>query len=165
MARRDCPRGRQAHQGEIAAASVEVARVAREGDSVAARVIHRALGEIRAHLEAVLERTAGWTRPAPVALVGGLVRKGSPLREAVVEMAAELGARCGSGRWSRNGEHCVWRGFAGGLSAPDAILAPGLPFWQVFAVQCGAILPFWQGSRGRWQPRPPAFWPGNSHGA
>ena len=80
-----------ATKGEIAALSVEVARVARGGDSVAARVIHRALGEIRAHLEAVLERTAGWTRPAPVALVGGLVRKGSPLREAVVEMAAELG--------------------------------------------------------------------------
>lgn len=80
-----------ATKGEIAALSVEVARVAREGDSVAARVIHRALGEIRAHMEAVLERTAGWTGPAPVALVGGLIREGGPLREAVAEMAAELG--------------------------------------------------------------------------
>lgn len=80
-----------ATKGEIAALSVEVARVARQGNPVAARVIHRALGEIRAHLEAVLERTAGWADPAPVALVGGLVREGGPLREAVVEMAAELG--------------------------------------------------------------------------
>ena len=80
-----------ATKGEIAALSVEVARVARQGDPVAARVVHRALGEIRAHLVAVLERTSGWTGPAPVALVGGLVRAGGPLREAVVEMAAELG--------------------------------------------------------------------------
>ena len=80
-----------ATKGEIAALSVEVARVARQGDPVAARVVHRALGEIRAHLEAVLEQTAGWTSPAPVGLVGGLVRAGGPLREAVVEMAAELG--------------------------------------------------------------------------
>ncbi|MCY3548414.1 MAG: hypothetical protein OXH49_16185 [Gemmatimonadetes bacterium] len=80
-----------ATKGEIAALSVEVARVARQGDPVAARVIHRALGEIRAHLETVLERTSGWTGSVPVALVGGLVRADSPLREAVVEMAAELG--------------------------------------------------------------------------
>ena len=76
---------------EVAALSVEVARVARSGDTVAARVIHRALGEIRAHLEAVLARTAGWEGPPSVALVGGLVREGGPLREAVAEMGAELG--------------------------------------------------------------------------
>lgn len=81
----------RATKREIAALSVEVARVARSGDTVAARVIHRALGEIRAHLEAVLEGTRGWTGPVPLALVGGLVRQGSPLREAVVEMGAELG--------------------------------------------------------------------------
>lgn len=80
-----------AAKGAVAALSVEVARVARQGDPVAARVVHRALGEIRAHLEAVLERTSGWTGPAPLALVGGLVREGGPLREAVIEMAAELG--------------------------------------------------------------------------
>lgn len=80
-----------ATKGEIAALSVEVARVARRGDPVAARVVHRALGEIRAHLEAVLARTSAWTGPTPIALVGGLIREGGPLREAVVEMAAELG--------------------------------------------------------------------------
>ncbi len=80
-----------ATKGEIAALSVEVARVARQGDTVAARVIHRALGEVRAHLEAVLEGTRGWEGAPPVALVGGLVREGGPLREAVVEMGAELG--------------------------------------------------------------------------
>ena len=81
----------RATKAEVAALSVEVARLARVGDPVAARVIHRALGEIRAHLEAVLEGTRGWEGAPPVALVGGLVREGGPLREAVVEMGAELG--------------------------------------------------------------------------
>lgn len=81
----------RATKREIAALSVEVARVARSGDTVAARVIHRALGEIRAHMEAVLEGTRGWEGAPPVALVGGLVRQGGPLRETVVEMGAELG--------------------------------------------------------------------------
>lgn len=81
----------QATKREIAALSVEVARVARSGDTVAARVVHRALGEVRAHLEAVLEGTAGWVGAPPIALVGGLVREGGPLREAVVEMGSELG--------------------------------------------------------------------------
>ena len=81
----------RATKREIAALSVDVARVARSGDTVAARVIHRALGEVRAHLEAVLEGTRGWVGAPPIALVGGLVREGGPLREAVVEMGTELG--------------------------------------------------------------------------
>ncbi len=81
----------RATKREIAALSVEVARVARSGDTVAARVIHRALGAVRAHLEAVLEGTAGWVGAPPTALVGGLIREGGPLREAVVEMGTELG--------------------------------------------------------------------------
>ena len=81
----------RATKREIAALSVEVARVARSGDTVAARVIHRALGEVRALLEAVLEGTRGWEGAPPIALVGGLVRDGGPLRDAVVEMGTELG--------------------------------------------------------------------------
>lgn len=81
----------RAAKREIAVLAVEVARVARSGDTVAARVIHRALGEVRAHLEAVLEGTRGWEGSPPIALVGGLIREGGPLREAVVEMGTELG--------------------------------------------------------------------------
>ncbi len=83
----------RATKGEVAALSVLVATEARNGDTVAARIIHRALGAIRSHLEAVLERTPGWQGRPVVAFVGGLVREGSVLREAVTEMAAELG--CG----------------------------------------------------------------------
>lgn len=83
----------RAGKGEVAALSVLVAMEARKGDTVAARVVHRALGAIRSHLEAVLERAPGWEGRPVVAFVGGLVREGSVLHEAVTEMAVELG--CG----------------------------------------------------------------------
>ncbi len=78
---------------EVAALSVLVAAEARNGDPVAARIVHRALGAIRAHLEAALERTLRWEQRPVVAFVGGLVREGSVLREAVAAIAAELGCR------------------------------------------------------------------------
>lgn len=80
-----------ASKGEIAALSVTVAKVSKTGDVVAARVVHRALGAVREHLEAVLARTEGWGGRPPVALVGGLVREGGVLREVVVEVAGEVG--------------------------------------------------------------------------
>ncbi len=83
----------RATKGEVAALSVLVATEARNGDPVAARIVHRALGAIRAHLEAALERTPQWEQRPVVAFVGGLVREGSVLREAATAIAAELG--CG----------------------------------------------------------------------
>lgn len=80
-----------ATKGEIAALSVAVAKVSKAGDVVAARVIHRALGAVREHLEAVLGRTSGWGGRPPVAFVGGLVREGGVLREVVAEVAGEVG--------------------------------------------------------------------------
>ena len=81
----------RASKREVAALFGAVARAARDGDTVAARVVHRALGELRAHLEAAIDRTAGWGGRPPVAFVGGLVREGGRLREAVAEIASELG--------------------------------------------------------------------------
>ena len=80
-----------ATKGEIAALSVTVAKVSKAGDVVAARVIHRALGAVREHMEAVLGRTSGWGGRPPVAFVGGLVRAGGVLREVVAEVAGEVG--------------------------------------------------------------------------
>lgn len=82
-----------ATKGEVAALSVIVATEARKGDPVAARIVHAALGAIRAHLEAALERAPGWDGSPTVAFVGGLVREGSVLQEAVTATAAELGCR------------------------------------------------------------------------
>ena len=80
-----------ASKGEIAALSVTVARVSKTGDVVAARVVHRALGAVREHLEAVLGRTEGWGGRPQVAFVGGLIRVEGVLREVVAEVAGEVG--------------------------------------------------------------------------
>ena len=80
-----------ASKGEIAALSVTVAKASKTGDVVAARVVHRALGAVREHLEAVLGRTGGWGGRPAVAFVGGLVREGGVLREVVAEVAGEVG--------------------------------------------------------------------------
>ena len=80
-----------ATKGHIAALSVTVAKVSKTGDVVAARVVHRALYAVREHLEAVLGRTSGWVGRPPVAFVGGLIREGGVLREAVAEAAGEVG--------------------------------------------------------------------------
>ena len=81
-----------ASKGDIAALSVTVAKVSRTGDVVAARVVHRALGAVRDHLEAVLGRMSGWGgRRPPVAFVGGLIREGGVLREVVAEVAGDVG--------------------------------------------------------------------------
>lgn len=63
-----------ATKGDIAAVSPLVIRAAEEGDEVAARVVDRALTEIRIMLEAVRERTRGWPGRPGLALVGGLTR-------------------------------------------------------------------------------------------
>ncbi len=80
-----------ASKGEVAALSVAVAEVSKEGDVAAARVVHRALGALREHLEAVLGRTGGWEGRPPVAFVGGLIRVGGVLRDVVAEAAGEAG--------------------------------------------------------------------------
>ncbi|MGI9629113.1 MAG: N-acetylglucosamine kinase [Longimicrobiales bacterium] len=81
----------RAKKGDIAALSPLVAEVARKGDVIAARIIHRALTEVRALLEAVLARTSGWDGPPGLALVGGLLRGPKELRVPVIEMGRELG--------------------------------------------------------------------------
>ena len=83
----------RASKGEIAALSVLVAREARAGDVVAARVIHRALGAIREHLVAALEGVGGWEGRPNMAMVGGLVGENGVLMEAVRGIAHDLGVR------------------------------------------------------------------------
>lgn len=111
----------RAAKGEIAALSVLVAREARAGDVVAARVVHRALAAIREHLVAALEGVAGggglaapaglaapeeeaarekaaapelvagWEGRPSVAMVGGLIGEKGVLMEAVRGIVLDLG--------------------------------------------------------------------------
>lgn len=76
---------------DVAALAMPVLRAFRAGDAAAVRVVRRAVGGLRALLEAALARTSGWRGPPPVALSGGLVNKDGELREAVAAAAAELG--------------------------------------------------------------------------
>ena len=76
---------------DVAALALPVFRAFKAGDVAAVRVVHRAVGGLRALLEAASSRTDGWSGPAPVALSGGLVREGSELRDAVAGAATELG--------------------------------------------------------------------------
>lgn len=76
---------------DVAALALPVFRARAAGDAAAVRVVHRAVGGLRALLEAALSRTGGWSGPPPVALSGGLVQEGGELREAVAGAASELG--------------------------------------------------------------------------
>ena len=90
-ARRLAAWGERAAKHEIAALAGRVVRVGLGGDLVAAKVVAAALAEVRSHLAAAMARTSGWTLPTPVALVGGLIRPGGPLREAVAQAVEEMG--------------------------------------------------------------------------
>ncbi len=83
--------GEAAAKHEIAALAGRVVRLGLRGDLVAAKVVAAALEEVRSHLAAALARTSGWTSPLPVALVGGLIRPGGLLREAVAQAVEEMG--------------------------------------------------------------------------
>ena len=83
----------RATKGEIAALSVLVAAEAEAGDAVAAGIVERAVAAIRSHLVAALGRTEEWADRPVVALAGGLVGEGRPLREAVAGVAGGAGCR------------------------------------------------------------------------
>ncbi len=76
---------------EIAALADVVAAAAARGDALAERVLARAATDARVHLETALRRTGPWSTPAPLALVGGLIREGGPLRDAVARASGDLG--------------------------------------------------------------------------
>lgn len=76
---------------DVAALCVAVGRAWQAGDPAAVQVVERALSAVRLLLEAVLARTSGWTAPPPLAMVGGLAREGSELRDPIAHVASALG--------------------------------------------------------------------------
>lgn len=87
-----------AGKGEIAALAPRVAAAADQGDPVARGIVTRAVGALAAHLVPLIR---GWREEAgpggdlaaeiPVALVGGLVVPGGPLRSRLVPRIRALG--------------------------------------------------------------------------
>lgn len=71
-----------ATKADIAALTPHVATTAAAGDAVAAGILRAAAEELAAHARALYRRLGPWAGPAPVALTGGLLAPGGPLREA-----------------------------------------------------------------------------------
>lgn len=76
---------------DVAALAPRVVAIADDGDPVAKQIVEQAVSELRLHLKAILERLGPQSRIRTVALVGGLVMPGRPLRSRMERVIAELG--------------------------------------------------------------------------
>jgi len=73
----------EASKADIAALAPVVAQQSRAGDFVAGEILVEAVEELESHVVALLETLDPWPRPPRVALVGGLVCPGGPLRPGI----------------------------------------------------------------------------------
>lgn len=72
-----------ASKAAVAALAPIVLRLADSGDAVARALRDEAADALVAHVAVLHERLGPWHGPAPVALAGGLIRPGRPLRDAL----------------------------------------------------------------------------------
>jgi N-acetylglucosamine kinase-like BadF-type ATPase len=82
-----------ASKGEVAALAPLVLAAAEQGDPPARVIFHRALEEIRRHLEVVRRGWEPWGPPIPIAMAGGMVEGGGSLKERVTGLILEMGGR------------------------------------------------------------------------
>lgn len=75
----------------FAALAPTVCELAIAGDEVAAQIVAAAVASLAAHVDALLARLAPWSSPPGLALAGGLLAPGGPLRAAVSASAAKRG--------------------------------------------------------------------------
>jgi len=69
-----------ASRAEVAALVPLVAGASAAGDAVAGEILVRAVEELEDHVLAILENLGPWERPPGIALAGGLITPGGPLR-------------------------------------------------------------------------------------
>jgi len=69
-----------ASKAEVAGLVPVVAEVAAGGDAVAGEILVHAVEELEGHVLSILTNMGPWSRPPELALAGGLLRPGSPLR-------------------------------------------------------------------------------------
>lgn len=72
----------------VAALAPVVAAAAAAGDAAAGEILVQAVADLEAHVLAVHERLGPWSTPPRVALSGGLLRPGRPLRRPLEEALA-----------------------------------------------------------------------------
>ncbi len=80
----------RAAKAEIAALAPAVFAAADEGDEVAGAIVARAAQELARHVEAVYGALAPWAEPPAVALAGGLLAPGRPLRDGTIREISRL---------------------------------------------------------------------------
>jgi glucosamine kinase len=83
----------EATKADIAAMVPVVVVCARAGDSVAEEILSRAGDALARHLLAVLDNLGPWSVAPTVALTGGLLQAGGPLRHALEVAIAQHGLR------------------------------------------------------------------------
>lgn len=81
--------GARATKSEIAGLAPLVCELARADDAVAATIVDAATVSLVAHVEALLARLGPWKEPPGLALAGGLLSPGGPLRDAMVVATAD----------------------------------------------------------------------------
>jgi N-acetylglucosamine kinase-like BadF-type ATPase len=72
-----------ASKADVAGLAPLVAAEAAAADAVAAALLARAVQDLERHATAMVERLGPWTGAPTVALAGGLIGPGGPLREAL----------------------------------------------------------------------------------
>ena len=82
----------RASKGEVGALAPLVLEAATQGDSAARAILTRGLEALGRHLDVVGDFWTPWGTSFPLAVVGGLLEEGRPLREPVLEMALRRGA-------------------------------------------------------------------------
>lgn len=77
-----------ATKAQVAALAPVVAAVARVGDGVASEILEQAVSDLEGHVRAILENLGPWSEAPGVALGGGLLGPGRPLRAPLEEALA-----------------------------------------------------------------------------
>jgi glucosamine kinase len=84
---------REAERSEVAALAPVVVETAGLGDGVAEEIVHRAVQELERHVVTMRETLGPWSTTPSVALGGGLLHPGGPLRDRLEEALARRGVR------------------------------------------------------------------------
>lgn len=79
----------EASKGQVASLSKVVTAAAEDGDSVAGEILTHAVAELEGHVLTLLENLGPWRMPPRLALGGGLLGPGGPLRLAVESVLAK----------------------------------------------------------------------------
>ena len=79
-----------ATKGQVSALAPLVVREASGGDKVAKGILSLAVAELQTHVDGILEQLSPWDEDPVLALHGGLVGSGGPLREPVIRSLITL---------------------------------------------------------------------------